>query len=246
MQQDWPILILTLPGDEVRRQPLLDKLTELGLSWRLVFGVDGRRGLSAEYQSLIDRSAAEGRLKRPMTDPELACALSHRYLYSLIIDEGLSGALVLEDDAILRPTFVEFIRGGFHRTDTLILLDYDSGCALPWQRRRVGSWMMYRPARMPILATAYTLSKNTAQKLFQAATPVSFVADWPVDLYHLKAWLAAPRVVDHSPSGKGFSHLFEQRSAVQRPRERKSFARFLKVRYYHGLLRRRLARRVVS
>lgn len=246
VQTDWPIFVLTLEGDEERRQPLLDQLKKMGLQWRLIFGVDGRKGLPPEYEAMIDREAAQNRLNRPMTDPELACALSHRHIYNLVLEEGLSGAVVLEDDAILWPDFHDFLRGGYHLTETLLLLDYDFGRALPWQRRKVGRWRMYRPARMPTLATAYTLSRNTARELLQAATPVSFVADWPADLYHLCAWLVAPRVVDHSLPGQGLSHLFDQRSSVQRPRERKSFARFLQAEYYRGLLRRRLARRVVS
>ncbi|MTE00489.1 hypothetical protein GIY56_09325 [Paracoccus sp. YIM 132242] len=201
-----------------------------------------------EYLPLIDRDAARVRLRRPMTDPEFACALSHRRICSLIVNEGLAGAVVLEDDAILTPDFPDFLRAGHHRTDTLVLLDYASGRALPWQRKRAGRWLMYRPARRASLNTAYTVSRRTADELLRASTPVSFLADWPADLFHLQAWLTEPRVVHHSPAGQGPSHIAEQRDAaeMQYLREKKNSARFFKANYYRGLVRRRLARRVGS
>ena len=246
VQTDWPILILTLEGDEARRQPLLDQLAAMGLPWRLIQGVDGRQGLPAECLPLIDREAAQARLRRPMTDAEFACALSHRQIYGLILDEGLAGAVVLEDDAILTPDFPDFLRAGHHLTEPLVLLDYASGRALPWQRRRAGRWLMYRPARRASLCTGYTLSRAGAQELLQATTPVSFLADWPVDLFHAGARLVVPRVVDHNPAGQGPSHIAEQRTAAeaQQVRERKNPFRFLRPGYYHGLIRRRLARPV--
>lgn len=248
VRMDWPIFVLTLKGDEKRRQPLLDELSEMGLQWQLVFGVDGRAGLPPEYEATVDRDAAQSRMRRPMTDAELACALSHRHIYSLIVDGGLPGAVVLEDDAILQPDFPDFLRAGHHLTETLVLLDYDSGRALPWQRKKAGRWLMYRPARRASLNTAYTLSRNTARDLMRAATPVSFVADWPVDLYQLRAWLVAPRVVHHALSGKGHSHLEQERAAAELllQREKKNPARLLKANYYRGIVRRRLARRVES
>lgn len=246
VQTDWPILILTLEGDEARRRPLLDRLAELGLPWRLVFGVDGRRGLPAEYLPLIDRDAARDRLKRPMTDAEFACALSHRQIHALILEEGLPGAVVLEDDAILTPDFSDFLQAGHHLAEKLVLLDYASGRALPWQRKRAGRWLMYRPARRASLNTAYALSRHGAQDLLQAATPVGFLADWPVDLFHVGARLVVPRVVDHHPEGQGPSHIAEQRAAAeaQQLREKKNATRFFKPDYYRGLIRRRLARPV--
>ncbi len=246
MQTDWPILILTLQGDEARRQPLLDQLAAMGLSWRLIYGVDGRQGLPNDCLPLIDREAARGRMKRPMTDAEFACALSHRRICEIILDEGLAGALVLEDDAILTPDFADFLQAGFHRTETLALLYHYSGRALPWQRRKAGRWLMHRPTRRASGCTAYTLSRHAARDILRATTPVACVSDWPVDLYETKAWLVTPQIVRHPPPGEGPSHLDKDRAAAERQtvREKKNPARFLKARYYRGLIRRRLARPV--
>lgn len=242
MQQDWPILILTLEGDDTRREPLLAQLKAAGLSFELFYGVDGRQGLPQEQLVKIDRPTAEKRLKRPMTDPEFACALSHRSIYQSILDRGLSGAVVLEDDAILTPDFAIFLRNGFHRTESMVMMDYRYGRALLWQHKKIGSWAIYRAAQRATLASAYSVSRRSAQALLDAATPVSFVADWPVDLHDLEAWLVVPRVVEHNEPGQGPSHLDATRLEV--PAKHKHPGRYLESRYWTTFLRRKLARKV--
>lgn len=242
MQLDWPILILTLDGDEARRQPLLDRLDAAGLAWQLFMGVDGRRGLPHEYLPLIDREAAQQRLHRPMTDGEFACALSHRTIYQTILDQGWAGAVVLEDDAILQPDFAEFLGAGLHRVETMALLDYRFGRAVPWQKRRAGRWTLYRAAQRATLTSAYTLSRKSAAELLAATTPVSFAADWPADLHDLGAWLVVPRIADHNAPGQGPSHLADTRSKVST--QGKPAGRQFSAAYWRGYLRRKLARKV--
>lgn len=243
MQDDWPIFILSLPGDEARRQPLLDQLQAAGLGWRIILGVDGRRGLPPDCLAQIDRDAAQQRLGYAMVDGEFACALSHRLIYRTIVDEGLSGAVVLEDDAILAPDFAQFLQAGHHRIPLLALLDYRFGRALLWQKRPLGRWTAYRAVQRATLTSGYSLSRRGAEKLLAATAPVSFVADWPVDLYDFGAELIVPRVVLHNPPGEGPSHLDAGRSAVA-GRPGKDPKRYFRPRYWRGLLRRKLARPV--
>ncbi|CAM5434066.1 hypothetical protein FALB51S_02694 [Frigidibacter albus] len=57
-QPHWPIRIITLESDAARRAPLMQRLDELGLTYELSFGIDGRAGLSPELEARIDRVAA--------------------------------------------------------------------------------------------------------------------------------------------------------------------------------------------
>ena len=66
----WPIVVLTLPGDEERRAPLVKELERLGLAYELFTGVDGRRGLDEQWESEIDRAAARRYIGYDMTDGE--------------------------------------------------------------------------------------------------------------------------------------------------------------------------------
>lgn len=109
MRDDWPVFVISLADAIERRAPLLDQLRGFNLSFTVVEAVDGRRGLSAGDLARVDRSGAERRVGRPVSDRELACALSHQAVYRRILDEHSPGGIVLEDDAILTPLFPAFL-----------------------------------------------------------------------------------------------------------------------------------------
>lgn len=243
MHKDWPIFVLTLEGEEARRQPLSDALNRAGIPFRLFFGVDGRSSLTKEHELLVDRREARKKMGRCMADSEFACALSHRDIYETIQRENLAGAVILEDDAVISPVFVRFIEAGLHRTETMILMDYRFGRALPWQKRKVGGWTFYRAAQRATLASTYSLSRETAVSLLKATTPVSYVADWPVDLYAVNAWLAVPRVTSQRNDPEHTSLIGAARSELEKSTT-KSVRRYLSRDYYSSYFRRRLARRV--
>ena len=102
------IFVLTLAGAEDRRGPLVKQLDDQRLSYELFFGIDGRSGLPAEYENLIDRQSAQENLGRPMSDPEFACAPSHNKIYHKIIEREISCAIILENDITISDQLVPF------------------------------------------------------------------------------------------------------------------------------------------
>lgn len=234
--------MLTLEGDEERRQPLLDQLKEMGMPYRLVFGVDSRRGIPLEYESMIDRRAAKVRLSRSMTNGEFGCALSHQLIYRLILDEGQPGALILEDDVVLQKGFASYLREGFHRTATLLLFDFGRARALPWQKEEKGRWIVYRVAQTVSRTSAYSISSRSAEHLIKLNTPVSCVADWPGDLYKLRAFLVTPKLASQRCEDLEMSHLELERRMVSNAR--KDPKRYFKRDYWQGYWRRKLSRPV--
>lgn len=232
---DWPIFVLTLPGDDERRRPIMDALDNAGLPYDLFWGVDGRQGLPAEYAKSVDRDAALMRTGRQMTDGEFACALSHHKIYAHVINSGLPGAIILEDDAILQPGFAEFIQAREYKRVPMVLIDYAYGRALPFHRIALESGELRRAATQATAATAYSLSAKVAKQLHHASSPVSYPADWPAKLYDLGTWLMVPRLAAHNSPGQGVSHLETQRagmtvSRVNPRRERHSLGERLRRR----------------
>ena len=54
----WPIIVLSLDGEDARRAPLLERLAALGLPFEVFIGIDGRKGLPPRWEAEIDRNAA--------------------------------------------------------------------------------------------------------------------------------------------------------------------------------------------
>ena len=239
------VFVLTLPGDDARRAPLLSELERQGIDYELFFGINGRNGLSPEHEKMVDRAAAEQVMRRVLTNGEFACALSHRAIYERVLAEGLDAAMVLEDDALLRPDLGDFVRAGGLYAAPMILLDYSRVSVSrvsgkPFQ----GFGRLWRVVVTPMLATGYVVSASAARALLKRTTPIQAVADWPGDIYELKAYALSPRLVDHLPEGNDLSHLAAGR-AINKPRSIvKSRFRYFTSTYWRGYLRRRLSMRI--
>ncbi|AJE46253.1 glycosyltransferase family 25 protein [Celeribacter indicus] len=242
IQTPWKIRVISLESDEQRRRPLIEALDQLGLEYEIVPGVDGRNGLPAVWESQIDRATAERRKHRPLSDGEFACALSHRNVCQMILDNGEDGGIILEDDAIVGPGFAEFVRSGAYRDHSMLMLDYGpvflGRATVPLYGDIVARPVMFSPN----LATGYTVRKDCASALVEAATPVRFVADWPCELRDLSTHVVVPRLVDHPEKGKVSTLEGERRrlKAVQKARPK---ARYLTRSYWRNwLLKRRSSR----
>ncbi|TGD41404.1 glycosyltransferase family 25 protein [Pseudotabrizicola sediminis] len=212
--KNWPIFILSLPGEEVRRAPLLQALADMGMSYEVISGIDGRKGIPDCWSSEIDRASASRNFGRDLTDGEFACALSHREIYRQIATRGLPGAIVLEDDAIVGPQFAAFVKQKLYKSATLVMLDHSHArVAGPSFDLMPGVRMQY--LTLPsCLTTAYSISTDAAQTLLKAASPVYCPADWPGDIVSLRAVALSPRIVDHPDPLTGSSHLNAARSKM--------------------------------
>lgn len=210
----WPIFILSLPGEEVRRAPLLQSLANMGISYELINGIDGRKGIPDRWNSEIDRASANHNFGRDLTDGEFACALSHREIYRQIGTRGLPGAVVLEDDAIVGTQFAAFVKQKLYQSAALMMLDHSHArVAGPSFDLMPGVEM--RHLTLPsCLTTAYSISTDAAQTLLKAASPVCCPADWPGDIVSLGAVALSPRIVDHPDQLTGSSHLNAARSKM--------------------------------
>lgn len=218
----WPIIILTLRDDQARRAPLLSWLDRAGLRYQLHYGIDARQGLPAQYEAMIDREAAALGLGRAISDGECACALGHRAICQTVLDQGLDGAVVLEDDARPRPEFADFVRAATPDLPPLVLLDYAFGRAIRWRRRQVGGGTMHFVATQCSMADAYFVTRSGAARIVTASTPVRGPADWPVSLYRLGAGMMVPRLVTHEPPAtRRDSHLDAGRDHARAQQGRK-------------------------
>ncbi|MCR8726832.1 glycosyltransferase family 25 protein [Frigidibacter sp. ROC022] len=236
----YPLFILTMPDDTARRAPLVDWLEARGIGHELFFGVDGRGGLAPEWEASIDRAAARRRMGRNMGDAEFACALSHQEILRAVVERGLPGAVVLEDDARPTEALATFLKERTYLRAPMILLDHSNTWVIRGSAESYGAGLTaHRVALSPFRATGYSVSARAAAEIRALSLPISFIPDWPCDIREVGAVALMPRPVGHPEPLPGQSHLEPQRQDVQHRR-----GRFLQPAYWRRWWRKRLARRL--
>ncbi|MGG7073950.1 glycosyltransferase family 25 protein [Campylobacter sp. 9BO] len=94
---DYPVFLISLASDELRRQTLKERFTSYD-KFNLINAVDGRSMLAKEYFSLARPSLQKhGKLLSP---GEVGCTLSHMKAYEEFLKSGAKLGLIIEDDVI--------------------------------------------------------------------------------------------------------------------------------------------------
>lgn len=211
----WPILVISLADACERRQKIAAQCAELGLEIEIIDAIDGRNGLAAEFEARIDRAAARSREGRSLSDAEFACALSHRSIYQRIVEDGLLGAVILEDDAIPSPQFADFVQKQGYREADFIQMDY-SPARVFWRQRRnwSGEIELVPLAENTCLASGYSISARGARYMLSRTTPLAGVADWPCDMVPLGPLITLPKLVQQPQASSVHSSLMAERDVL--------------------------------
>lgn len=243
----WNIFLISLADAHARQHDIATQLENLSIPFEFTDAIDGRAGLAAKYEQMIDRPGTEIRLGRRMTDPEYACALSHMSIYRRIVDENLPGAIVLEDDAIPGPLFKEFLDARGYEAGALIQLDHLHGDIWRLTRpiRLTPHIRLEKAARNTSLASGYSISRSAASHILRHGLPLRGLADWPCDVTSLPAMLALPRVIYQANVGGQDSAIETGRaSIVSALRKSPRPLRFFKASYWRRWWFKRMTKRV--
>lgn len=211
----WPIFVISLHDAHERRRSIRQQCAELGLKFEFFDAIDGRSGLPPEFEGEIDRAEGERNAGRVMTDAEYAAALSHRYVYKKILDEGLLGGVILEDDAVLSPYFYKFIAGKGYLEADLIQMMYGFARYRKGTRRQWSADIgLANLAVNSVCAAAYSISARGADYLISNVSRIAGFADWPCDVLPLHPLITLPRLATHPPLTATQSHLQSGRAAL--------------------------------
>lgn len=102
MKNQIPIFVISLKNAKSRRVNIQHQMNGLGLKFSFFDAVEGvNPDVIEENRYLIDQNWREKRRGDPLTPSEIGCALSHAFVYKKMIDENLTDAIVIEDDAII-------------------------------------------------------------------------------------------------------------------------------------------------
>ena len=98
------IYILGVP-EKYRGKNLESRLTNFGLEFLLVEGIDGASLNEDASNLLINQSLAQAQYGRKLTNGEACCTIGHAKIAKKFLESNEDWALVLEDDVILDENF---------------------------------------------------------------------------------------------------------------------------------------------
>lgn len=97
------VLYINLKREGARREYIEQHLSDRGFDFERVEAVDYKDLSPQDIAQRYDAELVRKHWTRPLAESEIACALSHLKCHQKIVDEDLAGALIVEDDALLKP-----------------------------------------------------------------------------------------------------------------------------------------------
>ena len=195
------IFVISLKDSKDRRKEMESQMKSLGLAFEFFDAIDGRQGLPNKYESMVDRKLAKKRIGADISDSEIACALSHALVYKKIIDENIDNAIILEDDCILGDDFAEMVKNKLCENSGkgFIYLYHLHARAIYGSKgifyKEYNSVKLAKVAKSTV---AYYLTLKIAKELYKDSVPISYFADWSLDLVGLFNVVAImPRIIQH-------------------------------------------------
>lgn len=176
------VFVISLPGDEARREFMRGQLGAFGLDFEFF---DAVRGSERIHDPVWYDDAAARKLEdRSLRAGEVGCALSHAAVYAEIARRDLPWALILEDDAILHPELPAVLRaleaGSIEKGDMIFLErcdHYRPGTARPL----AGEFRLVDPVLVRhgnnAQSAGYIVSGTAAKAIRGVNVPVKFPAD---------------------------------------------------------------------
>ena len=155
-----PVFYINLASRPDRREFMEAQFARLGVTAERVEAVS----IDDVPQHLIEAQLAPGRPWRIMPG-DLACGLSHQRIWTSIVERGLECALVLEDDALLAPTLIDFLSPGLlqHAAADIVRLEtWASRAILGTRPVQVGTSVVRELASAQFGSAAYIIGRDAA------------------------------------------------------------------------------------
>ena len=206
------IFVISLKSANDRRKAIAQQMKKLGLEFDFFDAIDGRKGLPKQYESMIDRKLAKQRYGR-MSDGEFAVALTHSLLYEKIVKEKISDAIILEDDCIIGSDFCHMVKNKLCEKSgkDFIFLYHLHTPKLPFgETKFMKKYNMINIAKQAKGTVGYYLTLDVAKHIHKNIFPISYVADWGVNIMNFNVGAIYPRIVGHPPLSN--SYLEKQRN----------------------------------
>lgn len=201
-----PVLVISLPGS-ARRELIQTIFNEIGLPFQFHDAVNGAE-LSDEALACVDQDYAEKEWGHCLNKGEIGCAISHIRLYEQMVEQGLEGAIILEDDAQPAEGFTQTLRemlSALPKRAEITFLHHGKAKSWPIKRGLPNGHKLVRyrypsakSRRCIISSRGYWLSQAGAQKLLKLAYPIRMPSDFLtgyIQRSHIHAYGVEPNLL---------------------------------------------------
>lgn len=197
-----PVYLINLPRDTRRFAMMQAQLQRLALPFEQVPAVYGRELSEVERARLYSPALNRARFHQAMVPGEIGCYASHLQVWQRLVNSGAPHALVLEDDAELRPKLPAALRAAAAlppHWDMIKLVGRETESVQQRWALPCNTGELIRYQRVPSLTCAYLVSREGALKLLRSRQP--FFRPIDVDLRHW--WEADLRLFGLTPYPTG-------------------------------------------
>ena len=247
------IFVVNLTESTERRKRIQEQLDQLGLQAEFFPAVRGKSLDAAELATNYDDSS----FFRPLSPGEIGCALSHVFIYKLIIERNIDHCLILEDDVLIS----EHVSKIMASIETVINPDSPELILLTslkeYSENDSISLNIDNYRIVPVIRAGcthgYIITNAGARALYQYCYPIRKPADWWELVQHLITvrgidpividWdttsfesLITPGRVSSGNKKKSFSYFYKKTA-------NRIYARFVwwKLRWKHGIVIRTIS-----
>lgn len=103
-----PIFYINLDSNPERNTHLMTEVAKLGLAAQRISAIDGK-ALMEQDIAFVHKHNFLLKNKRHIKMGEIGCAMSHRPIWQMMIDDGIDYALILEDDVEIDSKLIDVL-----------------------------------------------------------------------------------------------------------------------------------------
>ncbi len=192
--------VIHLKRAELRRVQVAQIVSACPVHTHIVDAVDARDLSQADIDNVYQRNLLKPRFPFEMGNGEVACFLSHRKVWQMIVDSDLDAGLVLEDDIKLDkdvlPRALE-VAAKFIGQGSYVQFQVRNLKSLGDDVVRDGEFSVTTPTIVPLRASSQLIDRIAAQRLLA----ITEVFDRPIDAVVQLKWLTGVAVKVILPSG---------------------------------------------
>jgi glycosyl transferase family 25 len=183
LDEKYQILVVHVQHFQERSESIERQMKEIGFSFHYILDGD----VDTIDDNVLARYFKDGKDDMYHAQPATSCALKHFYAYEYILNHYLEGALILEDDAILKKNFLPYFLQSIDEyerrfSDTPVIISYENSSLtfVPGSMRRKGV-MLYR-AKKDRFTGGYFINRQGAKAILDDVR--SNKCELAIDGYH--------------------------------------------------------------